>query len=156
MNNQPVNESQAVPEPKRSVREWIRYLFSAEFIRFVLVAILNTAFGYGLFAFFIWIGLHYTLATLLSTIIGILFNFKTYGILVFKNKSNRLIVRFLAVYVFLYLCNVGGIALLKWCGLSSYLAGLIMLVPVGLLGYLLNKIFVYGKKNKNGQTEKTN
>lgn len=147
MNNQPVNESQAVPEPKRSVWEWIRYLFSAEFIRFVLVAILNTAFGYGLFAFFIWIGLHYTLATLLSTIIGILFNFKTYGILVFKNKSNRLIIRFVAVYIVLYLCNVGGIAVLKWIGFSSYIAGLIMIVPAGVLGYILNKKFVYEVKS---------
>lgn len=146
-----MNGTQIEPEPKRSVREWIRYLFSAEFIRFVLVAILNTAFGYGIFAFLLWIGLHYTLALLLGTIIAILFNFKTYGVLVFRNGNNRLIVRFVLVYVFLYLCNVGGIALLKWCGLSSYLAGLIMLVPVGLLGYLLNKKFVYevkGEKKK--------
>ena len=143
-----MNGNQIEPEPKRSVREWIRYLFSAEFIRFVLVAILNTAFGYGLFAFFIWIGLHYTLATLLSTVIGVLFNFKTYGILVFKNKSNRLIIRFVAVYIVLYLCNIGGIAVLKWFGFSSYIAGLIMIVPVGVLGYFLNKKFVYEVKSR--------
>lgn len=138
-----MEDMQPESKPKKSVREWIRYLFSAKFIRFVLVAGLNTAFGYGLFAFFIWIGLHYTLATLLSTILSVLFNFKTYGILVFKNKNNKLIIRFVLVYCFLYLCNIGGIALLKWFGLSSYMAGLVLLVPVGLLGYFLNKKFVY-------------
>ena len=55
------------------------------------------------------------------------------------------------MYVFLYLCNIGGLALLKWLGLSSYVAGLIMLVPVGLLGYILNKIFVYGKREKGAE-----
>jgi len=136
--------SQAESKPKKTLKEWVSYLFSAEFVRFVLVAILNTAFGYGLFAFFIWIGLHYTLATLLSTILGVLFNFKTYGVLVFKNKDNKRIIRFVLVYCFLYLCNIGGIALLKGFGMSSYLAGLVMIVPVGLLGYFLNKKFVYG------------
>lgn len=120
-------------------------LFSAEFIRFACVAGLNTAFGYGVYAFFIWLGIHFSLATLLSTIAGVLFNFKTYGIIVFRNKSNRLIFRFIIVYVMLYLCNVASIALLKLLGLSSYMAGLIMFVPIGLLGYLLNKKFVYHK-----------
>lgn len=135
-------------KPKRTVREWVGYLLSPEFIRFVLVAGLNTAFGYGIFAFFIWIGLHYTLATLLSTILAILFNFKTYGVIVFRNKDNKLIFRFVLVYFVMYLCNIGGIALLKCFGLSAYMAGLVLLVPVGLLGYVMNKRFVYGVKGK--------
>ncbi|MBR0078741.1 MAG: GtrA family protein [Bacteroidales bacterium] len=141
MNGLQTNEKQ-----KGAFKEWIWYLLSPEFIRFVFVACLNTAFGYGLFAFFIWIGLHYTLATLLGTIIGVLFNFKTYGLIVFKNKNNKLIFRFIVVYVLLYICNIGGIALLKYFGCSSYLAGLIVAAPVGLLGYLLNKKFVYDVK----------
>lgn len=128
-----------------NIRQLFQRAFSAEFIRFVLVAGLNTAFGYGVYALFIWLGIHFSLATLLSTIAGVLFNFKTYGIIVFRNKSNRLIFRFILVYVILYLCNVGAIAILKYFGLSSYMAGLILLIPIGLLGYFLNKKFVYQK-----------
>ena len=134
---------------KKAPLDLIRFLLSKELIRFGLVALLNTAFGYAIYALFIWLGLHYTLATLLSTIIGVLFNFKTYGVLVFKNKSNKLIFKFILVYIFLYLCNIGGIAALKLCGLSSYIAGLVMIVPIGLLGYLLNKKLVYEKRENH-------
>lgn len=122
-----------------------RYI-TPEFIRFVLVAILNTLFGYGVYSILLLLGMHYSLAILCSTVLGVLFNFKTYGILVFKNSSNKLIFRFILVYCVVYLCNTGGIALLKTFGISDYIAGALMLVPVGLLGFILNKIFVYSKK----------
>ncbi|MBQ8045896.1 MAG: GtrA family protein, partial [Bacteroidales bacterium] len=70
-----------------------RYI-TPEFIRFVLVAILNTLFGYGVYSLLVFLGLHYSVATLGSTVLGVLFNFKTYGVLVFKNTSNKLIFRF--------------------------------------------------------------
>ena len=128
------------------MRKLIQKYITAEFIRFVLVAMLNTLFGYGVYTLLVYFGMHFSLATLISTILGVLFNFKTYGILVFKNSSNKLIFRFVLVYCVVYLCNIGGIALLKTLGMSSYLAGAVMLVPVGLLGFILNKIFVYSKK----------
>ena len=121
-----------------------RYI-TPEFIRFVLVAILNTLFGYGVYSLLVFVGLHYSVATLGSTILGVLFNFKTYGVLVFKNTNNSLIFRFVLVYCVVYLCNIGGISLFKAIGLSSYVAGAIMVVPVGLLGFVLNKMFVYSK-----------
>ena len=128
------------------MRKLIQKYITAEFIRFVLVAMLNTLFGYGVYTLLVYCGMHFSLATLISTILGVLFNFKTYGILVFKNSSNKLIFRFVLVYCVVYLCNIGGIALLKTLGISSYLAGAVMLVPVGLLGFILNKIFVYSQK----------
>lgn len=128
------------------MRKLIQKYITAEFISFVLVAMLNTLFGYGVYTLLVYCGMHFSLATLISTILGVLFNFKTYGILVFKNSSNKLIFRFVLVYCVVYLCNIGGIALLKTLGMSSYLAGAVMLVPVGLLGFILNKIFVYSKK----------
>lgn len=128
------------------MRKLIQKYITAEFIRFVLVAMLNTLFGYGIYTLLVYCGMHFSLATLISTILGVLFNFKTYGILVFKNSSNKLIFRFVLVYCVVYLCNIGGIALLKTLGMSSYLAGAVMLVPVGLLGFILNKIFVYSQK----------
>ena len=128
------------------MRKLIQKYITAGFIRFVLVAMLNTLFGYGVYTLLVYCGMHFSLATLISTILGVLFNFKTYGILVFKNSSNKLIFRFVLVYCVVYLCNIGGIALLKTLGMSSYLAGAVMLVPVGLLGFILNKIFVYSQK----------
>ena len=74
----------------------------------------NTAFGYGVFALFILLNRHFrvcspeaelVLAPLISQICGILFNFKTTGTIVFRNRNNRLILRFFAVYSITYLLN---------------------------------------------------
>ena len=136
------------------IKAFLKRYFEPQFIRFVLVAMLNTAFGLFVNYVFLFIFEHllklnhaYIVSNFIATIVSILFNFKTYGILVFKNKDNKLILRFLAVTTFTYLLNIGGIALLEHCGSqNNYINLTIMAVPVGLLNYVLNSIFVYKKK----------
>ena len=131
-------------------------VFTPQFIRFILTAILNTAFGLFINYVFLFIFEHllkinhaYIISNLLATIVSILFNFKTYGILVFKNKNNKLLFRFLMVTSFTYLLNIGGIALLEYFGSSNnYLNITLMAIPVGLLNYILNKHFVYTDRAK--------
>jgi putative flippase GtrA len=108
------------------------------------VGLLNTVVGYGLFAGFIALGFSYPLAVLFATILGVLFNFKSIGVLVFRNPDNRLIFRFVGVYTLLYFINVALIALIKILGANDYLAGFLALGPVALFSFLLNKYFVYG------------
>ena len=69
-------------------------MIKKELINFLIVGFLNTLFGYSLYAFFIYLGLNYVLAILFSTILGIVFNFKTIGKFVFQNDSNKLIIKF--------------------------------------------------------------
>lgn len=129
---------------KSCVGGFVCRLLDVKLIRFFMVAGLNTVFGYALFASLIFIGLHYTLAALIGQIIGILFNFRTYGALVFKNKRLNLLPRFVMVYAIMYICNIGGMTLIKQqFGANDYVASAIMCVPVGLLGFLLNKLFVF-------------
>lgn len=141
-------------------------------LRFLFVGALNTAFGYFLFLFFIWIGLHYTLSLLFSQIIGVLFNYKTTGYLVFENKSNKLILQFFLVYGFVYLLNVLELYLLGKSGLYEYILSreslqfihslpinqdklsdaigqAIVIIPNSLLVFFLNKRFVFQKKTKD-------
>ena len=136
------------------IKTFLKRYFEPQFIRFVLVAMLNTAFGLFVNYVFLFIFEHllklnhaYVVSNFIATIVSILFNFKTYGILVFKNKDNKLILRFLAVTTFTYLLNIGGIALLEHLGSkNNYINLTIMAVPVGLLNYVLNSIFVYKRK----------
>ncbi|MCR4825837.1 MAG: GtrA family protein [Bacteroidales bacterium] len=138
--------------------------FEPQFIRFVLVAMLNTAFGLFVNYLFLFIFEHllkfnhaYIISNFIATIVSILFNFKTYGILVFKNKDNKLILRFLAVTTFTYLLNIGGIALLEHLGSqNNYINLTIMAVPVGLLNYVLNSVFVYKRKVRFFNNRKNN
>lgn len=141
-----------------------------KFLRFLLVGGLNTAFGYFLFLFLIWMGLHYSLALLLSQIIGVLFNYKTTGYLVFQNKSNKLLIKFFLVYAFVYLINVIELYFLKQSPLyeiilsNNYLSFIhnmpidtsklgdaigqaIVILPNAILTFFLNKIFVFKENN---------
>lgn len=115
------------------------------FIRFLFVGGINTLFGYGLFAFFIYLNLHYSVASLLSTVIGVLFNFKTTGKLVFKSSDNRLIVRFFGVYGIVYVVNIMFLKGFNWLGLNLYIAGAILILPQAILSFMLNRKFVFRK-----------
>ena len=119
----------------------------SQFIRFVLVGILNTAFGYGVYCLMIWIGVPYWWATLISNVLGVLFNFKTIGILVFENSNNRLFFRFVSCYLLAYGLNVGIIYLLThFAGLNDYWSGLIATPFVALFSFFYQKLFVFNHK----------
>lgn len=115
-----------------------------QFFRFILVGLLNTAFGYGAYALFLYAGVHYAWASLLATVLGILFNFFTTGRIVFSNTDNLRILRFLVVYGVLYLFNIIGLTILDQLRIDLYLAGLAIIPPAAILGYLLNRRFVFG------------
>jgi putative flippase GtrA len=118
-------------------------LLQIKLFRFLLVGVLNAAFGYGCFAGFLYLGLHYSAALLLATILGIAFNFKSTGALVFGSKNNKLIFRFVAGYGVVYGTNVGGIAALKLLGVDPYVAGMALIVPMALLSFVINNRFVF-------------
>ena len=112
-------------------------------LRFAVVGLLNTGFGYLIYAAMLWIGLNYAAAAAVGTILGVLFNFKTTGRFVFGSNDNRLIFRFVGVYALVYVANVICLQLLTGMGFSAYIAGLITLLPAAILGYFLNKAWVF-------------
>ncbi|MBR3632453.1 MAG: GtrA family protein [Elusimicrobiaceae bacterium] len=114
--------------------------------RFLMIGALNTAFAYGLYALFIFVGLHYTLAVLLSTVIGICFSFKTLGGLVFDNPDNRLIFKFFAVYTGCYFLNIFLLGLFsRYVWNNLYAAGLFSSLVVAAVSFCINKYFVFKK-----------
>ena len=114
-----------------------------QFARFLAVGIINSLFGYGCFALFLYLGLHYALALFLATIVGVAFNFKSTGLLVFGSRNNRLIVRFFASYAVTYIVNIAGMRALLFWGASPYVAGAVLLAPIAVLTFVLNKRFVF-------------
>lgn len=136
--------------PRFSVRtllpwELARWVWARPFLRFLIVGGLNTLFGYGVFALFIVIGLHYAVAALLGTILGILFNFKTYGTLVFASRDNRLIGRFFGVYAITYVIAIGVLKLFKYLGVHVLVTSAAMTLPMAYLSYQLNRRWVFGR-----------
>ena len=121
-------------------------MLNRQFVRFLMIGAVNTAFGYSIFALFIFFGLHYALASLLATILGVLFNFKTTGRWVFNNRQNSLLGKFFLVYAVVYGCNVGLLKILDEFSISMYVAGAVVLLPMAVLSYVLNKRFVFEVK----------
>jgi putative flippase GtrA len=111
--------------------------------KFLAVGMLNTIFGYAVFAMLISMGLHYTIAVFIGTIIGVLFNFKTTGKLVFGSHDNRLVWKFFGVYGIVYLLNIAGLYFLKKMSVDIYIAGAILILPMALVSFGLNKRFVF-------------
>lgn len=119
-----------------------------KFIKFLIVGVLNTVFGYSLYAFLLkFMGFHYSLAVLFSTVMGVLFNFKTTGKLVFNNSKNTLIFKFIGVYIVIYALNTGFLSIFDKYKFDLYIAGAILILPMAIISFVLNKKFVFEGKN---------
>lgn len=116
---------------------------NAQFILFLFIGVINTLFGYAVFCLFIWLNFHYTIALLIATCLGVIFNFKTIGSVVFKSHNNRLILRFFLVYMIIYAVSIGVIHMEGFFLTSMYLKGFISTLLTAILSYNLNKKFVF-------------
>ncbi len=127
----------------------VNFIKKHTFIRFLIVGVVNTAFSYTLYAILILTGLPYLWAFSISYIIGVLFNFQTFGRLVFKNKNNKLIFRFIGVYVVIYLLNAEGLRIADALNFNiehktkMLIASAILVLPMAMLSFVLNKLFVF-------------
>ena len=119
------------------------------FVRFLCVGLLNTGFGYLLFAAFVLLGLGSGLALAGATVIGVAFNFLTTGRLVFDSRDHRRLPRYLGVYMVQFLINWAGLRGLEQA-MSPLLAQLILVGPMAVLTYLLMARLVFGARQKEG------
>ena len=105
-------------------------------VRFALVGGLNTVFGYLVFAGLTALGWTDVWAVPGAMAAGVVFNFLSYGKLVFASLDARRLPRFIAAYLGLYLCNVSGLRALARVGLDAYAAQALLVVPLAVLAFL--------------------
>lgn len=117
-----------------------------QFIKFIIVGIVNTLFGYSIFALLLWLNFHYTLAVIIGTIISVIFNFFTTGKIVFNNKKMGLIFKFILAYIFIMILNIICLAIADHFGLNLYYAGLVLSGIMAIVSFLLQKLFVFKEK----------
>lgn len=123
-----------------------------KFIRFVFVGGLNTAFGISVYCLMILIGLSYIWATMISQVLGVLFNFTTTGRLVFENQDKRLIFKFILNYIFTYFVNVSinkASQILFNC--NEYVSGILACIFTALLSFFILSRFVYNNSQKHNE-----
>jgi putative flippase GtrA len=124
-------------------------IIKKRFVKFILVGVLNTAFGYSVYALFIYVGMHYSLAVLIGTILGVLFNFKSTGRLVFKVNNNALLVRFIGIYIITYVLNVAALGMFNFYHFDLYVAGFLLILPMAAVSYVLQSRYVFKENIRN-------
>ena len=117
-----------------------------KFMKFLFVGAMNTAFGYFIYALFLTLHASHNIALTIQYILGVLWNFKTTGVIVFKNRDNTRIVRFFLSYVFTYSINLVCLNALVALDINKYLAQAIMVLPIAVLSFLIFKKFVFKEK----------
>jgi putative flippase GtrA len=119
-----------------SVEQW-------RIVRFLGVGLLNTGFGYLCYTLFVLGGAPLWLAVSGSTALAFLFNFLSYGGLVFDGISRASLPRFLLFYIALGGLNFVLLRLLSSFGLGPLVAQAVLLPVLAIVGYLGMRGFVF-------------
>ena len=114
--------------------------------RFILVGILNTVFGYGVYAAGVLSDLDHRSALAISSVLGIIFSFITSGWLVFKSPTKSAFIRYIMMYGGLYVLNVllldGVIAM----GVGKLVGQCFALPFVVSCSFIISKFWVFAVK----------
>ena len=124
-----------------------RSLFDRRILKFLGTGVLNTIFGYAIYALLIFVTVPPLFALLTATVVGVVFNYFSFGRLVFQGHGGRLVfAKFVLAYGVIYAANAALLGTLtSEFLLNAYVAQAICVPPSVLLSWLLMNYWVYKK-----------
>jgi len=123
--------------------QFVRSLHDSQFRRFLLTGVVNTLFGLSVYVCCILAGMQPWLAMIVGTVLGVAFNFLSFGSYAFRDLSIQRLPRFLLSYVVTYFFNLGAFHVLNaWIG-SQVWTQVILTPLVALFSYLSMSNFVF-------------
>lgn len=123
----------------------------SQFVKFGIVGMVNTAISYAVYLALIWIGLHYTLASIVGFSVSVLNSYYWNNKYVFRAEGGR---AWWKTFIKTYVSYAGtgivlsNILLYLWIdvlGISAMIAPLISLVITVPVNFLANKFWAYKK-----------
>ena len=114
----------------------------AELWRYYKIGIVNSAFGYGLYALLIFLHLNIYLAQILSHVTGMGFNYFMLSIHVFIGSKPKLF-RYIFAYGVNYLMGLLFLTVYHMIIASPYIVGFLTLFTTAFLNYFILKRFVF-------------
>lgn len=117
--------------------------------RFIITGIVNTVFGYIVYACGIMLGLDYTLALILSYIIGVTFSYTTFRYFVFAHQGSKRqsFPKFIATYILIFGFNWAALRFLiihlQW---NDLLAQALIVPCCAAISFIINRLFVFKTK----------
>jgi putative flippase GtrA len=115
----------------------------ARFLAFIGVGVLNTAFGYAIFAAIYLLTGSYRVAIVIATAVGVVINYFTTGRLVFKNRGARAFLPFVFGYAVVCVVNILFVDALVVGSISAYHAQAIALPLAAVMSFLINDRLVF-------------
>lgn len=131
-------------KPVRVGRAWLPGLLVLA--RFGLAGILNTIFGYAVFAVLVVAGVWSSGALVAATLAGVAFNFQTSRRLVFGADGRPL--RFVVLYGSVLLLNLVALRVLREIGLAELWSQAALALPVAALSFLGQRVWVFGRAGR--------
>lgn len=107
------------------------------FIRFVIVGVVNTAFGYGLYALLVLSTAPPQIALFLSFFIGVLWNYFTTARFVFEVSGFGRLPAYAACYIFVYMLNAGSLHVAIDSGVAPLIAQAVLTPVAAVLTFVL-------------------
>jgi putative flippase GtrA len=112
--------------------------------RYYQAGVVNSLFGYGLYALFVAAGLNMYLAQITAHVLGVAFNYFTYSRYAFRD-AHASKTRFVLSYAVNYLLGLGALAAASRVVSSPYVAGLASLIFVSLINYFILRHLVFSR-----------
>jgi putative flippase GtrA len=126
-----------------SMQRALSALKRSRFMRFLAVGFLNTIFGYSIYTAVYLAWRVPTVAIVVATIIGVLFNFFTTGRIVFDNRRLSVVLPFIMAYGVSMLLNIALVNMLLLLGIGALVAQALSLPFVVVATYLINARLVF-------------
>lgn len=130
----------------KKINSFIEKQLESKVLRFLIVGVINTIVGYGVFALGIYLNLYYYLAYILSYIIGVINSYILNRKFTFKStsKSYKEPIRFVMVYLTSF--AVGSVFLyisIDLLNMNEYIAGLINLIFITSISWIGHNKFSF-------------
>ena len=117
--------------------------FDQRAVRFLLVGVLNSVFGFIVFSTVVWMGQGTVIALLAGNAAGLVFNFFSTGGLVFRTLALQRLPKFTACYASMLMINYGLLKAFTPVVGSQILAQAILTLPLAALSYAIMTFWVY-------------
>ncbi len=115
-----------------------------KFLRFLVVGVVNTAVGYGLYAALVLAGLGPQAALAMAFALGVLWNYGTHARLVFGTGGYRRLPAYAVAYLAIYAVNAFGLARAIAGGVDPLVAQLVLAVVMAGLSFVLISVVLTG------------
>lgn len=124
---------------------WLIKFKEKQFFSFFIIGIINTIFGLSVFNILILLSFSISLSILISTIVGVLFNYQTMKRLVFNQNGNSFL-KFVSSYIFIYIIYNLFFILSTHFKFNIHISSVIIFTILPFFNYFILRKFVFNEK----------